>query len=90
LEGLPVSLSGLFDTSPRSLSHAADTSSHPAQGRFGSGIKAVRAGLFGLASAGAARFRSPVGAEPPDPCLDPYQIALAGLGSPLLSYGEWW
>jgi hypothetical protein len=55
-----------------------------------SAVTAVKAGLTALASRALARIGSPGGSEPPEPCLDPYQIALAGLGSPLLSYGEWW
>ncbi|SDR40147.1 hypothetical protein SAMN05444161_3525 [Rhizobiales bacterium GAS191] len=82
LSGLSESVAGLAQGS----FSRRDVSSRP---RLGPAVKAIGA-LVALALGSVARLGSPNGAEPPEPCLDPHQIALAGLGSPVLSYGEWW
>jgi len=78
-----MSLSGLAD-------HPIDSVRGSDRASLSSAVKAMKAGLAALAWRMPARNGSPGASEPPEPCLDPYQIALAGLGSPLLSYGEWW
>jgi len=74
-----MSLSGLVDMSP-AVAPIATLRAVPgaAKARLAASVRAI-----------TTRGPDPR-AEPPAPCLDPYQIALAGLGSPLLSYGEWW
>ena len=79
-----MSLSSLVDTSPA----VAPTATLGAVLGAAKARLAVKAWLAAPFRAITRRGPDPR-AEPPAPCLDPYQIALAGLGSPLLSYGEW-